>query len=367
MKSSTPTQKPLIYRIFIGFLSFLLTLLLIWLLGFIARDIDRMEGPNYETIHKKFVDPNLNQQQEDRLKEKKLLEIQIRDQQEIQKVLRNSRETSQTTMTVLKEFSSLGTSGEVIISEELQKSLTENLNFFLTQQQEFRDAHQKVAEHSEKLRSIEADIRTGTETIERLSKPAIEEFNEAKKKDQYLRATLKLSFLIPLFIIASVWVYKKRGSPYRSIPFACLGATAWKVGAVIHEHFPSEIFKYIAIGVSLAITLAFLLKLINLVIAPKSAWLVKQYRDAYAKGKCPKCSTPILQGVGSPSLGILKGAITLVSNKGISKPEEEAAYTCPCCGQSLFEKCENCNKIRHTLLPYCKSCSVEVESKTETS
>ncbi|MHC4105255.1 MAG: double zinc ribbon domain-containing protein, partial [Planctomycetota bacterium] len=38
---------------------------------------------------------------------------------------------------------------------------------------------------------------------------------------------------------------------------------------------------------------------------------------------------------------------------------EQQLYTCPACGTELYEKCDKCSDIRHSLLPFCEHCGNE--------
>jgi len=44
---------------------------------------------------------------------------------------------------------------------------------------------------------------------------------------------------------------------------------------------------------------------------------------------------------------------------------EEKPYTCPSCGTPLFEKCESCGGLRHSLLPFCLHCGAEKKQGDE--
>ena len=39
----------------------------------------------------------------------------------------------------------------------------------------------------------------------------------------------------------------------------------------------------------------------------------------------------------------------------------DARYICPHCGTALYEECNYCHFIRHSLLPYCEHCGDKKE------
>jgi predicted RNA-binding Zn-ribbon protein involved in translation (DUF1610 family) len=154
-------------------------------------------------------------------------------------------------------------------------------------------------------------------------------------------------------------VLRKRQSAYAPILYAGLVACAWKVGVVIHDHFPTQVFKYIAIGTAIAIIVAALVFVIRRVVAPRRDWLLKQYREAYRRHRCPVCSDPIQRGPLRHATWTRKGPIvpaTLPDDTGAAGP-----YTCPSCGTLLYVECDSCQSLRHALLPFCESCGVEKE------
>ncbi|MDP6850056.1 MAG: hypothetical protein QF524_03855, partial [Planctomycetota bacterium] len=102
-------------------------------------------------------------------------------------------------------------------------------------------------------------------------------------------------------------------------------------GLVMHEHFPSEFFKYIAIAAGIAIVLAFLVRSLRSASKPQPAALLNRRREAYHRGNCPECAYPFPAKHG-------------------------ATFTCPSCGTGLFSKCQSCGESRHDLLRYCTNC-----------
>ena len=155
---------------------------------------------------------------------------------------------------------------------------------------------------------------------------------------------------------------KQRGRAYEPFIYCAFSATFWKAAAVMHVYFPSDFFKYIAIGASLGIVAAFLIHLIRMIAAPKKDWILKQYKEAYNKQLCPVCGYPINRGPYKHMTWASKRPKGIMLDPTGGESEAEQSYTCPSCGEHLYEKCEKCDGIRHSLLPYCESCGDEKQS-----
>ena len=76
-----------------------------------------------------------------------------------------------------------------------------------------------------------------------------------------LRIDQLTAFVDTYILIAAFLAFRFRKSPYRSLIHATLLASSWKVGTVMHEHFPKEFFKYVAIAAAIGIVLAAMLVL----------------------------------------------------------------------------------------------------------
>jgi len=150
---------------------------------------------------------------------------------------------------------------------------------------------------------------------------------------------------------------KKRSKAYGPIIYAMFIAVFLKISLVAHEYFPRKYFKYIAILVIIGIVLKLLVYLLKRVVSPKKTWLVKQYQEAYDKSLCPICGKPIRIGPLRYAIGG-KGKGLVLAGQGIEASKQQV-YTCPSCGTELYEKCNKCSDIRHSLLPFCEHCGNE--------
>jgi predicted RNA-binding Zn-ribbon protein involved in translation (DUF1610 family) len=151
---------------------------------------------------------------------------------------------------------------------------------------------------------------------------------------------------------------KKRESIYVTLIYAYGVAVVAKVGLVMHEYFPSRYFKYVLILVSLAIVIRILVALLRTIGRPGRDWLLKQYREAYETFFCPICDYPIRRGP-LKYLFWTRRSIKKLTNPPASAAESHEPYTCPICGTKLYEECDQCHAVRHSLLPSCEKCGAE--------
>ena len=141
---------------------------------------------------------------------------------------------------------------------------------------------------------------------------------------------------------------------YGSLFIAVGGATLLKVALVIHEYFPSRIFKYVLIAALLLVAIRLLIYFIRAAAFPKMDRLLRQYREAYELFLCPVCEYPIRTGPRR-FLFWTRRTVHKVLPQGGSDDKEEP-YTCPVCGTALFQPCASCQQMRHSMLEHCQHC-----------
>jgi len=359
MKLRFERKGPAGHRFLVYFFSFLLTLFLFWLLGFVEEDIGNVRGPDYQEIEARFVDQAALKQKADLEKQKADITTRIADQREIQDILRNSTSNSQQTMNQLLDLRRSYLEKNVSPSEAEMTALEESQKIFLENQKKYQEANQEIAQLSERLRGIERDLARQQEIITAGQSQASGEYGRLYRRHELTVAALKLSFLIPLLAAAAWMVLKKRNTPYAPMVYATFIAVFLKTGDVIHRHFPSEFFKYIALGAAIAVVVAFLVHLIRMVAAPQRDWLIKQFKEAYQKRRCPVCAYPIERGPFKHMIWTRKGPQAGNFFPAGESAEEDKPYSCPACGARLYETCASCQAVRPSLLPYCPGCGSE--------
>ncbi|MGI5869532.1 MAG: hypothetical protein ACOX9C_08845 [Kiritimatiellia bacterium] len=346
-------------RFAIHLFTFVLGLLIFWVLGFFVNDIQSIRGPEYRDVEQKHVDKELVAKLGSL--EGQIAEVsrQIENETARQRMVGDSSRNLQQTINQLLELQKLGMQKSVGFSEREQANFSSSLKLFLDNQTKYQEISQTLSGMLERKQDL---IRTKERTeheIERQRLPAKEEFSKLNEKHRLKLAFLQLAILLPLLAVAAVVVIQKRSSIYFPLFLAFGVATLIKVTLVAHEYFPTRYFKYIFIGGLLIAVARMLIYFIRLIAFPKTHWLVKQYREAYERFLCPVCDYPIRIGPRRFLFWTRRTVNKIVVPSGHEALEE--GYTCPSCGSALFEECPSCHKIRHALLPNCSSCGAEKE------
>lgn len=354
-------RGPRRHQVLIWSFTVVLTLLLYWLLGFVIKDIGSIRGPSYPEVRDQFLDEALVSQRGDLTEQITGLKDRITAARQRQGILRESTDNSQQTMNQLLEFQRLNLQKGVTPSAEEQRALAESQTLFLANQKAFQTLNDEIARLSEELRGLEGKRKAVEASLAQQERPARTEFNRLDHRHNIKIASLKLSVLIPLLLIALFFFFRTRGSVYAPLIYASGVALSAKVLVVIHDHFPERYFKYILTLVALGIVLRILVYLLRMVAFPKTEWLLKQYREGYEKFFCPKCGYPIRRGPLRYAFWTRRTVKKLAMPESTSSAEPEETYTCPACGTKVYEECPSCKAIRPSLLPVCQSCGAEKE------
>ena len=346
-------------RFFIWSLSGLLSLLFIWLLAFIDGDIGDWPGPDREQIRAGHVDKSLEERRDDLEHEKSQLARQIREHKEAQEIQRRSMGESRDVMNQMIEIHRLSLEKAVTPSEAEQEALAQSQSLYLTRQQEFQQTNEQITQLNQQQRTVEDEIRTVSTQLNLQEEPADEEYDRKRKRHRLMVASVKLLFIVPVLLIAAWLAMKFKKSLYVPIIYAMLVAAFLRVCVVMHAYFPPDYFKYIAVAAGIAVVLAFLIMLIRMRFRPRPDVLLKQYREAYHRHRCPVCDYPILRGPLKHVVWSAKGPRGPLPPPQEGIDDADKPYTCPACGERLYDACGKCNSIRHSLLPYCESCGQE--------
>ena len=154
MPQSNTAKGPWFHRFLIGLFTVLLTMLIVWLLGFVVDDIGTLPGPQYPDVEKKFLSPAL-------LQERKTTEEQLaetgrkdQDQRSRQSLLRDSTSRSEKTMNQLVELQRLTAQKGITPEEPQQKALAESVELFLSNQKRDQSLSEDIAKLSEQKRAL---------------------------------------------------------------------------------------------------------------------------------------------------------------------------------------------------------------------
>lgn len=359
---SSPHAAPPVPRalkVWTFLLASLLTLLLIWLLGFVLKDIGRIQGPDYAEIRKTHVDEALIESKEAVEEEIQTIEAGAKRQSERQKDLKRSMDNARTTMQQMMELQRLGLEKQSPPTETEKEALATAQQRFLEAQDAYEEANTQIADLNEQRFEKQQSLQSLRAEIEEQEKPARGAFEEASQRHQLKLATFKLAFLLPIFALAAALFLKLRQSHYRLFATSALVATFWKVGQVMWDHFPKEFFKYIAIVAAIAATVAFLLWLLRKALRPDTDLLLKRYREGYRAHVCPVCGYPIMRGPLRFARWTRKGPILSADGDLRGADDEHQSYVCPSCGTELFGNCASCGAVTPSLLPFCRHCGEE--------
>ena len=357
MSKSKKFKGPWIQRFSIVFLSLVLGVLLFWLLGFITKDIGSLRGPDFSKVEAKFVDAELVGKHESLKENLDGIRENLRNRQEQQRILQDSSNNLQNTINQLLSIQKRNIERGRDLSEQQQQILAESQAMFLKNQKQYQDLNREIGELTRQQHKLEKELTLLSKQIESQRALARKEYNGLMSKHRLKVAALKLAVMLPTFLIAAWFFTKKRSGTYGPIVYAAFIAVFIKISLVVHEYFPRKYFKYIALLVVIGILLKLLLYLLKRIVSPKKDWLIKQYQEAYDKNICPVCGKPLRIGPLRYAAGTRRRALVW-AGQGV-ETDKQQVYVCPSCGTELYEKCDKCSDIRHSLLPFCEHCGNE--------
>ena len=177
MPTPNTAKGPWFHRFLISFFTVLLTLLMVWLIGFVVDDISTLEGPRFEDVAKKFLSQALLQERKTIAEQQAETRRKLEDQRSRQTLLRDSTGRSEKTMNQLVELQRLNAQKEITSEEPQQKALAESVELFLSNQKRDQDLSEDIAHLSEQrlpgiLRSAAQRLRQPAARLLRARPPA---------------------------------------------------------------------------------------------------------------------------------------------------------------------------------------------------
>lgn len=357
MKAKAKTRGSWGIRFFIVILSIAMGVLLFWLLSFIENDIGKIAGPAYETVRRQYVPESYDLQRDELTRVIQSLDRKIKTLKEQQQILNNSTDSLQNTISQLLEIQRESLQRNAEFPEKSRQTLQESQSAFLQNQEKNQQYIRQLADLTLEKQQKEEELSALRDKILLLETDANKAYAEVSEKHRIKVATVKLSFLVPVFLAFSWLFMKLRTGTYWPLVWSAFLASFIKITFVAHEYFPSRYFKYVAILVVLGIVLRILVYLVRMIASPRRELLLRQYQQDYDKCLCPVCSKPIRTGPLRYAGCKKKTGIVVTSQDDQST--RQPPYTCPSCGTTLYSKCEACGNVRHTLLPYCEHCGKE--------
>ncbi len=330
MKDTSPAGM----RWTIRLLSAVLFFLFAWLLGFIIEDIEDQDPPEVQNFYDMGIDAELTQAQQEFDITLEVIEADKERQEGIKQNRSAAMGVARDTWNQAQRVNQFELTAGRQPSDELREELAQAHERYIAAQATFEEANTKLADLNVQEYAIRQDLANLEKQIKPQRDAAHTHYDKAWEVHHRTLAINKLSFIIPVFLLAAWAVAKKRESIYRPILQALLLASFFQLGGVMHSHFTDRQFNYIATGAGALIVLAFLVRLLQSSARPRPDLLLKQRRESYHRNTCPECA--------------------------YSYPDDHGdAFTCPACGTGLFTNCNACGNSRHNLLPFCIHCGSE--------
>jgi hypothetical protein len=356
---ASPKRKgPWRHRLLVAVLCCTLAVLTFWLLGFILSDVGDVPGPYLPEVEQRVMDASLIRKKEDLDRQLDLRRRQMAELRERQGLVRDSTDSSQRTIEQLSSMQRLSLERGIPFPESEVQALQEARQLFVANQKAYQESNGEIARVQEAQRTLETESKAMAAKLDTQRQEAFGEFQRLLKRHNIILAAWKLLILVPLAVGVAWLFFRRKGSLYTPMIYAAGAAVFLKLGLVMHEHFPSRLFKYVALLVALGIVVKLLVFVLRMMATPRLDWLLGQYREAYERFLCPVCSFPIRRG---PLKYLFWTARSLrkLSLPATAAHGEDAPYTCPACSTSLYETCDACGKTRMSLLPACEQCGAQ--------
>lgn len=340
-------------------LTILLSLLFIWVLGFVLSDICSIKKPQWEDFEKTYLSKALvdkSKQLQKDINEKKAAIDRLNEQR------RQLEESTKNAQVSIKQM------------DEKQKLLLQNGKTLSPQETEFNNANMAVFQKNQaddqklaqEIITLTAETQSSTvalndinSQLEKQREPAKKAYDKTYKKQLIIEASIQIAFLLSVLLIATYLLLRYRKTNYKMLLLALFVASIYKIIFVVHNYFPSEYFKYTLVLALIIVIGKTLLRFVHNANSSQPEILLKRYKEAYANFLCPNCEFPIRRGPMKylywNSRSLPKLGLSISDN--LNSEEKEEAYTCPACGTGLFSTCQHCKEIRYSLLPVCQHCS----------
>jgi hypothetical protein len=354
MVNNTTTKGMWIQTFGLFVLGAILAVLFFWFLGFVTHDIGNIEGPDRTAIRAKYVSANLDDTRTRLSKTIAETAATIVDKQQQQQIVRDGVQSLQNTINQLLAIQKLSVERGMDLAPGQLQTLNESQAAFLNQQNQYQALNTATATLTSQRQQLQQELTTADSEIAKAERQVDDEFRSLMAGHRWRLAALKLAVILPVFLLTTIVFIRIRSTAWWPIVYAVFLAAFARVGLVVHEYFPREYFKYIAILVVIAIVLKLIVHLVRAVIAPKRELLIRRYQEAYDRHRCPICAKPIRMGLlRYAPLGRRRQIIVVSPDPALTVQEP---YNCPSCGTTLYEKCPGCNGTRHSLLPFCERC-----------
>lgn len=347
-------------RLFIYSMTFLLTLLFIWVLGFVIDDLGSMKKPEWSQFEKTYLSSSLVTQQKNLKEEIDQKNIAINQVIQQRTQLTESTKNAQTSIKELNEQQKLLLQNGKALSDKEMQFKTNNMELFQSNQAKDQKLAQTLITLTADQQTLSNELKKTDSLLEKQREPARKDYDKAFTREALFEAVIQILFLLAVIVLAALLFRRYQKTTYRLPLLAFFIAAIYKMIMVLHDYFPSEYFKYILILALIVIIAKILMLLIRNASSSEPQVLLKRFRDAYVYFQCPGCEFPIRRGPMKYLFWTRRTLPKLILREGGKSVSEESAkeeaYTCPVCSTELFSTCDQCKKIRYALLPACPHC-----------
>lgn len=321
-------------------------------MDFILSDIGNQPGPSLEKFQTKILQPELQQQQKNLQQQINAQQNQINEATEEQRLIQNSVNSYHDTLNQLLDLKKLGLEKGMAQSQNADQNLQNMTQLYLQQQQQYQELNKEITHKKNSMQDKAKELNTVNEQLHQQQEKAYKLYQKEFEKFRWYLAFLQLLVLIPLLLLSVFFLRRAKNDLYKPLWVAITIALFSKAVVVMHEYFPSYLFRYLLVLVLIFVTGRFLIARLKLATTAHNPWLQKQYREAYQKNHCPSCQFAIKPGTSGKFLF----SEQLTNTPCLEEISAINQYTCPACGERLFAPCTKCGQIRYSLLPYCDHC-----------
>ena len=169
-------QGPISHKIMIYLFAAILTLLLIWAIGYILSDIGHIEGPSWKEVEAEAIGSQLLNRRQKLKDDEAGIVVRIDNEKENQRILKTGMDSSKETMDQLLELHRLALEKNVKPTLGQQDALAESQTLYLANQKQFQQANDQITVLTGQQRQLQRKIDEVTEKIDILSNEARQKF-----------------------------------------------------------------------------------------------------------------------------------------------------------------------------------------------
>ena len=328
-------------------------ILVYWSAGFLLDDIRVIRMPDRNAFFEQHIDKSLQEELE-------ALEMRLQELEHKHNLISQQRgfikDSSGSLKITVDNLFKLKSRDQQLISEAQFGQVLSTLDKVIKIQDEFKQTADRYLKTTNERFELKKQVKALKKRIEEQKQEIQRQFAEKLHKHRIKTTFVKIAFLLPMVLVCTVLLVRKRRSIYRLIYFSASVAIYIKTALVIHDNFPSRHFKYILTISMLALVGWGFAWLIRRLVKPRIDTLLKQYRQAYERFLCPVCEYPIRTGPRKYLYWTRRTVHKTALAPDQGNQDADEPYNCPGCVTSLFEKCDSCGKLCHSLLPNCQHC-----------